>query len=1104
MLLDDSEARKQIVTDLRQNFLVEASAGSGKSSSLVRRMVALVKSGEYAIDQIAAITFTRKAAIELKERFQQEIELGFIQATYSSERKFLQKALINLEQCYLGTIHSFCARILRERPIEAGLVPGFREMNEMDNILFMEQAWEQYLSNLKIQDSPVVQNLEQSGIQIKELKECYKQVCQYPEIKMIYEKSSRPDLNQAMSQVISFCEEAYDYIPKQETAQGYDKIQEAVLLVKRLKNYTPYIEKDFNKITLLEYFNKNFSSGQITLNRWLSKEKAKEYRDVQLPRLREEYIEPAIHLWREYCHYDIFRFIEPAVDSYHLFREKHSMLNFQDLLLKTALLLRKNPEIRWYFQQRYRTLLVDEFQDTDPIQAEIIFYLTGQVLEELNWEKLIPRAGSLFIVGDPQQSIYHFRRADIAVYNQVKSLIKKSEGKIIKLNANFRSLHSIGEYINPLFNNLFSSQKGELQASYSPMQTVREDKRGYLSGVRQILISKEKNQDKMFENDAQAIGRLIRDWIDRKVRIVRREEELNQGITPEVNYSDFMILLRYKKGMDTYARVLSEYGIPITVSGYASINQSQYIRELLKLLCLLRDPENQVLFVAVLRGIFYGFSDEELYRYKEAGGKFDFFTDVPEAIENDLKQRFKGVFQQLRDYYSWCSELLPVNALEKIIIQSGLQPYTCAEIKENISGGNELYFILEHLRESEMNDFFTYIGMVEKLEKIWESGIEEELDMMAKENTVRIMNLHKAKGLESPIVFLAVSGSTNKQTPNYHVERITEIPRGHFIVKKQNYYGNGKTIAQPKSWNEYCKMEISYLEAEETRLLYVAATRAKNLLVISSMGTNEKSNRQNPWKPLLKDILPEIVPEKPKKIKIAKKIKEGDYSLVELERQLEQISDWKKRARNLYCIEKTPTDVEKMYRKQFRFIRTIDKGGTDWGNAVHETLRFLVNRQPAEELLFTSIMYFLEKNNIPIYRKDELIALIQKFRNSKFFSRILRAKERLTEVPFNLKIYPTEPLYQRVLANEENRVETSFMPIMMHGTIDLVFQESQGWVVVDYKTDCPIDRRDYDRLQKIHQKQVDIYAAIWQKLSKQEVKEKIIYFLYQSFKQTAC
>ncbi len=1092
----DQKAREQIFTDLNQNFLVEASAGSGKTSSLVGRMVALVQSGKYSIDQVAAITFTRKAAIEMKERFQKKIEEVFLQCKDTGEREILRKTLSDIEQCYIGTIHSFCARILREFPIEARLDPGFKEMDEIDNTLFMEKAWEKYLSNLKISDSQILRNLESSGIEIKDLKGCYKQVCLYPDIQIKFQQNSNPNLIKAWEELISFCKKAVDYIPKPETERGYDKIQEAILLVLRLKDYTSFVEKDFNKITLMENFNKNFSnSGQITLNRWTSKEIAKEYKETILPELRDKYIEPTIREWREYCHYHVFQFIMPAVEYYHEFREKYSMLNFQDLLIKVAALLRDHPDIRHYFQQKYPSMLVDEFQDTDPIQAEIIFYLTGSDIKEKDWQKLIPRPGSLFIVGDPQQSIYHFRRADIAVYNQVKSLIKKSKGKIIQLNSNFRSLYSIEEYLNPVFSDLFSVQAGEFQAQYSPMEAIRNDQEGFLSGVYQLIITKDRLKDKTIENDARAVAELIQNWISQKTKIVRREDELYRGLTPEINYSDFMILLRYKKGMDIYARVLADYGIPATVSGSASINQSQGIRELLKLLRLLRDPENQVLLVAVLRGIFYGFSDDELYQFKEAGGIFDFSSEIPDAVQPVLRKKFQNVFEQLKYYSSWCRKLLPVHALEKIMTASGLQLSACME-SDQIIQDNELYFLLEYLRKMEMDHFYTYAGMVEEIERLWESGVEEEFDLKAESNTVRIMNLHKAKGLESPIVFLAIPYNTSKHEPDCHVQRWSATPIGHFIVKKYNDYGNGRIIAQPNQWEKYCQTETLYLQAEETRLLYVAATRAKNLLVISSLGKGDSQNKNIPWRLLLKNIkeymvlsIPEIQEKKEEDIREV-------YSLEEYERQKQDISNTYQGALVPDYIEKTPSELKGSSFDQISLIPTIDKGGTTWGKAVHEVLEYLLNSQPSEGFLLSYILYALEKNNISIYRKEELFQLIKIFRKSQLYSRIMQSEKILTEVPFHLKITPDELLYEKLIDSREKRKD-KMLPIILSGIIDLVFWESDGWVIVDYKTDCPKNKADYYKLEQIYQPQVNIYTAIWQNISKEKVKEKIIYFIYK-------
>ena len=321
----DQQAREQILTELNQNFLVEASAGSGKTSCLVGRMVALVQSGTVTVDQVAAITFTRKAAIEMRERFQKKLEETFLHGKDVRKKEVLRKAILEIEQGYIGTIHSFCAGILREFPIEAGLDPGFSEMDEIDNILFMEKSWEKYLSNLRISNSDILRNLTDAGIDIKDLKGCYKQVCLYPDIQINFQQGSTPHLDRAFRKLVSFCKKAVQYIPQPENERGYDPIQEAILLLLRLQDYTPFIKKDCHKIILLEKFDKNFStSGQITLNRWLDKRIAKEYREVILPELRDRYITPAIKEWREYCHYHVFQFIMPAVESYHQFREKYS------------------------------------------------------------------------------------------------------------------------------------------------------------------------------------------------------------------------------------------------------------------------------------------------------------------------------------------------------------------------------------------------------------------------------------------------------------------------------------------------------------------------------------------------------------------------------------------------------------------------------------------------------------------------------------------------------------------------------------------------------------------------------------------------------------
>jgi len=1082
--LIDRKARDKIIKEIDRNILVEASAGSGKTSSLIHRMSVLIKSGKFKVNEIAAITFTRKAAIELKERFQQKIEDSFRETEDEKEKAYLREALSNLEQCYLGTIHSFCARLLRERPIEAGLDPEFAELDDLDDTLFKEKAWEKYLLNLKIKESPFLMHLEELGIRPFELADCYKMVCNYPEVKPFFQVSPKPNLKEVIKEIISFSDEASQYIPDEEPEKGYDKLQEAVLSVKRMKGFYDYIKEDYNKIKLLENFSK---SEKVTLNRWISKEKAKEYRDFLILELQEKVIDPTLQQWREYCYAGTIKFVLPAVEYYHELRRKNSILNFQDLLIKTSRLLKDYPEVRQYFQQKYKCLLVDEFQDTDPIQAEIIFYLTGQDINEKNWRKLIPYPGSLFVVGDPQQSIYRLRRADIAIYDMVKKLVEKSGGEVLKLQANFRSLHSIGSYLNSIFEELFSSGQGKFQAVYSPMQTVREDNSQNFTGVKQLIISKERNKNDTIRQDAQSIARVIRNMVDKGFKLVRTEEEKKAEVSPFATYKDFMILLRYKGGMDIYARTFAEHGIPFTVSGYASLNESYQIKELLKVFRLMRDIENQVLVIAVLRGIFFGFSDDDLYQFNKAGGEFDFYEKIPEKLNLRLKENFDKTFCNLRQFHLWTQKLPPVTAMEKIIIDSGLLSHSCLE-GYNLNKCGELYFILEKLRKAEMGEVVGFASMVDQLEKMLEAGVEEELDILTEENTVRIMNLHKAKGLESPVVFLAIPYNITTHEPTFYIERTKQEPYGYFLVYRSNAHnkGRGKRLAQPKNWGDYCQLEASYNEAEDIRLLYVAATRAKNLLIISSL--NHKSNKSNPWHPLLKNIKIEMnitVPEAG--LSGVKARGEKKKSLFDDYKEIQkECGQWTKDlSKNSYC-EKKPTDFKD--EEKHRKIATVDVGGTAWGSAVHRIFDYLIKEDPDEQLLSLHAGRALEKQGISPKRKVELEQLVQKFKESDLFQRLKKAEFKYSEVPFTINIESAHPFYAELAGQDSH-------PVILSGTIDLVFKETDGWVVIDYKTDHPKDEKGYSELVEIYQKQIDIYSQVWQDITGEKVKQSSIYFV---------
>jgi ATP-dependent helicase/nuclease subunit A len=244
------------------------------------------------------------------------------------------------------------------------------------------------------------------------------------------------------------------------------------------------LNKDLDFIKILEGLNR---SVKVTQYKWPNK--AAKEQQALFDQLKEEVILPSLKRWNEYRHFFIMELIAPAVEHFERVRKLNSEMNFYDLLLQAATLLRENPEVRQYFQERFTHILVDEFQDTDPVQAQVVLYLTGEDLQEKVWQKIRVKPGSLFIVGDPKQSIYRFRRADIDTYNEVKRVIENSGGLVIPLTTNFRSVRGLCDWVNPIFKEKLPAQGTSYQAPFEPLVPFQQAKEG---GVRRISIDKVK------------------------------------------------------------------------------------------------------------------------------------------------------------------------------------------------------------------------------------------------------------------------------------------------------------------------------------------------------------------------------------------------------------------------------------------------------------------------------------------------------------------------------------------------------------------------------------------------------------------------------------
>jgi len=776
--LSDAAARRKVVEDLDKTLFVEAGAGSGKTKSLVDRMIALLCAGRCGIGTLAAVTFTRKAAAELRGRFQIELERRLARETNAQVKLRLEEALQNLEQCYIGTIHSFCAKLLRERPIEIGLDPDFVEMEEIEDQVFQEKCWNDYMVKVRLEEEKIVAGLEEVGLAPEDLKGAFEAVALYPEVEIIGGSASIPDFVKLKNKLEEFLELARQLMPKQKPEKGYDGLQK---LVARCFGRQDKLGFDDHRL-LMETFEFLDKDPGVTLNRWRDKECA-ETAKREFDTFRESVISQALRAWREYRHDKIVRFLGPAIQYYEDRRREENKLNFEDLLMHARRLLRDNPEVRRYFSRKFTHILVDELQDTDPIQAEMLLYLKGVDFEERDWQKARIAPGSLFLVGDPKQSIYRFRRADIDTYNLLKKIAVESGGEVLSLTSNFRSLNALAQWNNPIFKIAFPVEAMRYQAAFAPLDTVREEEAGTKCGVYKIIMPKvaRNKGEEIAEADAAAIA----EWIGKAcgeggLRLSRSKEEREKGLGPEAQPRDFMILYRYKKFMSVYARALEERGIPFEITGSDAFAESEEIGEITNLATALNDPDNPIFMVAVLRGIFFGVSDNDLMAFRREGGRFNFMATARDIVESKSVGAVNVglAMAKMREWRGWTLKMPPSAALEKIFEETGILNYLASREVGSSRVGNMLK-LLELLRNEERKGATSFAGAVELLEELAEVGDIEEISLTpGRENAVRLMNLHKAKGLEAPVVFLANPAGMKDHPVEKHVVRVVRVEEG--------------------------------------------------------------------------------------------------------------------------------------------------------------------------------------------------------------------------------------------------------------------------------------------------------------------------------------
>ncbi len=726
----DQAERDRIARELETNLLVEAGAGSGKTTAMVGRVIELIRTGTAEVEEIAAVTFTRKAATELRERFQLQLEREYRDRMTGAraaaepdplERERFQRALADLDRCFVGTIHSFCAKLLRERPLEAGVPPNFQEISGPEEEEFRTESWNRALERLAARDSRLLRHLARIGLRPAQLKEIFEEVSDNPDVRYLAHRVPPPaaaELDAVRRKLGRLLDTSLAQLPDEEPDAGWDNLQSKL---RRLR-FARLADGWDDPVHLLDALADAFTSNAITQNRWPDKQAAKELEAAWEEFAAEDGAAQRLHRqWLAHRYPFVLRLARAIAGFYAAERRRAGLLNFQDLLLETGRLLRTDRAARADLGRRYRRLLIDEFQDTDPIQAEVVFLLAAEPEDDDAWHRATPRPGALFVVGDPKQSIYRFRRADIAVYNQVKARFREFGG-VLYLTANFRSTPPVEALVNTVFQELFPEEETTHQAAFAPLRVVPRDREQQAVGWYSFEPAK---------GGGGFTGRRIHTpdtalcaaWIDERIQRGQRSP------------GDFMILAYNKGVLQEYARALEALDIPVQVTG-GSLGVEEDLADLILLLRALGDPENAVLTVAVLEGTLFGLSHEELYDHARAGGGFSFLRqEHPAGPVGEALRR-------LHHFWHLAHGMPADAAVAAIVERLGIIPHAAAgDLGATRAGA--LVYALDAIRQAALDGKTSLAQAVEVLETALTAEVDAPL-IPGETDAVRIMNLHKA------------------------------------------------------------------------------------------------------------------------------------------------------------------------------------------------------------------------------------------------------------------------------------------------------------------------------------------------------------------------
>ena len=1171
------------------NILVAAAAGSGKTAVLVERIIQRILNDNIDIDKLLVVTFTNAAASEMRERV---LDAIYKKLEDEPDNENLQKQTILLGKSNICTIHSFCLDVIKNNFFEIpNLSANFRIGSEEEIELLKQEVLDDVFDKLYEEENDEFEKLINTYTGYKgdePLKEIILKIYRFMQSNPFPEEWLEEKVDMFKCEEIeSFSDSIWGRILLENLKEEIiDSINSLKIVRNRLEKfyeldkYKFVIEDDISILKqLYDYTEKSwdeayeYSTG-IKFKTWPTdkkivieaKEDAKKSRDVVKKKIKDAVdniltydSKSAIRDINEM--YSILNILKNVIlefdREFNNRKIERNIIDFNDIEhYALEILIKKEnskiipTDVAKKYQDKFAEIAIDEYQDSNRVQELI---LTS-----------VSKGNNIFMVGDVKQSIYKFRQACPALflekYENYSLNDSNENGLKIQLFKNFRSRQNVLDITNEIFKSIMSKNLGDIEYTvdeYLNLGAEFEANENSLDKAELDIIDlKEEENIWKDENDEESdefIRQLEKDEVEAKFVAKRIMELINSKVQVRdkklgyrnIKYKDIVILLRStEKLAPIYEKELLKNDIPVFSDSSNEYLDTMEIQTIMNVLRVLDNPIDDISLVALLRSVIGGFTDNEIVQIRLCDRSSNFYNSLKIAVnelEGELKEKLDNFLNQIAIWRKESDYLSLAELIWRVYTDTGFYNYVGLMPNGNLRQAN-LKILFERAKEYEKTSFkglFNFIRFIERL-KLGNNDMSSAKVIGENEDVVRIMSIHKSKGLEFPVVFLSSSSKQfNMRDLNSDILLHEEYGLGPQYInyeKMIEYSTSAKDALKIVSRNESL--------SEEMRILYVALTRAKEKLIITgtvkdyqkdidkkkdilAIYKNDK-NTINPiilkkylsyydWIQLvllnsnIKDMINVNLYAKKEilktEVEVEKKIREFDFEEKTDFEKIEREFNWKYKNELLTTLPIKST-VSKVKEKQNEELDFDSLGNKKIGIA--EIIpNFMKDEEEVTNSRIGTLMHlFLQKIN---FKKRYNMEKLQELKQELISKKIITKTESdyidinkiysflnsdIAEEIYNSKIIEQEKAFCiKLLANEifENATNET---ILVQGIIDLYFVTADDKVILlDYKTDYVNPNKENILIQK-YKNQLNIYKKAIESSLNKNVDEVYIYSLY--------